>query len=83
MNENREMMSAGRRGFRVAAGIAAVLVAGALFSWWMAVRTDRELRADLLQQARLVAQGLDIERVRMLSGTKADLDDPAYLHLKK
>ncbi|MBE0602752.1 MAG: diguanylate cyclase, partial [Deltaproteobacteria bacterium] len=62
--------------------VAAMLVAGGLFSWWTGVRTDSTLRADLVRQARLVAQGLDIERIRSLSGTKEDLDTPAYLWLK-
>jgi PAS domain S-box-containing protein len=65
------------------AQIGAVLIAGALFAWWMAARVDRELRADLLQQTRLVAQAVNVVRVQALSGTEADLDNPDYLRLKK
>jgi len=68
---------------RISAALLAILVAGALFAWWMAARADRELRADLLQQARLVTQGLDIGLVQALSGSGADLDKPGYLRLKK
>ena len=55
------------------AQIGAVLIAGALFAWWMAARADRELRADLLQQTRLVARAVNVVRVQALSGTESDL----------
>jgi hypothetical protein len=60
----------------------AVLAAGAAFTWWLAVRTDHELRVSLLQQTRLVAQAIDVEQIRALSGTAADLHSPDYLRLK-
>ncbi|MHB1357877.1 MAG: PAS domain S-box protein [Anaerolineae bacterium] len=61
----------------------AILITGALFTWWTVRRADREMRADLLQQARLVAQAVDIERVQTLTGSEADLGNPDYLHLKE
>jgi PAS domain S-box-containing protein len=67
----------------MAAALLAILAAGALFAWWEAARADREMRADLLQQARLVMQAVEIERVQALSGTEADLDSPAYRQLKE
>jgi len=63
--------------------IAVVTIVGALFTWWTVVRTDREMRADLLQQAKLVAQAVNIERIQALSGTAADLKSPHYLRLKE
>jgi len=60
-----------------------VLLAGLGFTWGMAARADREMRANLLQQTRLVAQAINIERVQALSGTEADLDSPDYLRLKE
>jgi len=66
-----------------AAAMLAILAAGAIFAWWMAARADREMRADLLQQARLVAQAVDVERVKAISGTKTDLDASDYLWLKE
>jgi PAS domain S-box-containing protein len=52
---------------------------GALFStWWMVLRGDRELRAGLLQEARLVAQVMEIDRIKALAGTEADLGKPEY-----
>jgi len=48
----------------------------------MAARADRGMRADLQQQAQLVAQAVNVQNVQALSGTKGDLDNPAYLRLK-
>ncbi|MCL4190653.1 MAG: PAS domain S-box protein, partial [Thermoguttaceae bacterium] len=41
------------------------------------------MRQDLLGQARLVAGAVNIEHVRALSGTEADLASPRYLRLKQ
>ncbi len=49
----------------------------------MIVRTDRILRADLVEQARLIAQTLDVERIHTLSGSEADLTNTNYLRLKE
>ena len=66
-----------------AAMILAVLGAGAPFVWWATAKADRQMRADLLQQARLVAQAMDVGQVKALTGTKADLDSPDYQRLKE
>ena len=66
---------------RTSAALLAILVAGALSTWWTVTRADREMRADLLQQTRL-ASDLNAERIRALSGTAADLDKPEYHQLK-
>ncbi|MCX7002303.1 MAG: PAS domain S-box protein, partial [bacterium] len=63
--------------------LLAMLAAGGLCAWWMMARTDRALRADLLQQARLVAQALSGARIQALSGTPADLAAPEYQQLKE
>ncbi len=65
-----------------------LLVAGAVAliggTAWLAARlADRRLRADLLQQALLVVNALDPQRVAALSGTEADLASPDYLRLKE
>ena len=49
---------------------------------WSAYRADQELRANLLQQARLVAQALNIDNVKALTGTAADRDLSDYQRLK-
>jgi PAS domain S-box-containing protein len=63
--------------------LAGVLIAGALLAGWTVARADRELRATLLQQARIMAQALNPEHIRLLSATPADLDDANYLALER
>ncbi|NVN89662.1 MAG: PAS domain S-box protein [Desulfuromonadales bacterium] len=41
------------------------------------------MRADLLQQTQLVAQAVNIERIKALSGTQADLKNAEYLRVKE
>ncbi len=62
---------------------AGLLVVGALFAWWMAQQTDLGMREDLLRQARLVAGLINIDHIRALSGTAADLNSENYLRLKE
>ena len=57
--------------------------AGAIFAWWMAVRVDREMRAELLQRARAVALAINVHRLSELAGMEADSESPHYLRLKQ
>ena len=68
---------------RSACLLIAILVAGSLLVWRTGIRADRELRDELLGQTRAVARALQLDRVKSLSGTEADLDLPEYLRLKK
>jgi PAS domain S-box-containing protein len=63
--------------------LIAALVAGAICVWWLAARADHEMRKELLGQAHRMVRGVNIERVRALSGTEADLMSPVYLRLKE
>ena len=64
-------------GSRFFSGLVAVaLIAGT--TALSARRADRHLRADLLLQARLVAQAVDLDAVQKLAGTEADLASPVY-----
>ena len=63
--------------------LLAILIACALFVWWMVVRVDREMRANLLQQAWLVAQAVDVDSVKTLTGTEADINSSYYQRLKE
>ena len=63
--------------------ILLLLAVGALLAWWMVERADGEMRKEFLQQTRLVAQAVNIERVRNLTGTQTDLANPDYLRLKE
>jgi signal transduction histidine kinase/CheY-like chemotaxis protein/HPt (histidine-containing phosphotransfer) domain-containing protein len=62
--------------------LLAIFAAGALFAWWMVARADNEMRADLLQQSRLVEQALNVEHIKKLNGTDADLEKPEYIRIK-
>ncbi len=66
-----------------AALLLAILAVGALSVWWVVARADREMRADLLQQARQVAQALNVSHIQALSGTDTDIDSSVYLTLKE
>jgi hypothetical protein len=72
--------------FRLTRGSLALLlvgVAGGLFAWWMAALADREMRASLLKQTRLVAQALNLAEIKALAGSEADLGRPEYGRLKE
>ena len=60
----------------------AILAFGAVLISLSLRNADREMRADLLQQGRLAAQAVNVDRVKGLSGTPRDLNSPYYLRLK-
>ena len=62
--------------------IACAIVFGTLLTWWMVVRSDRELRAVLLQQTQLLAKALNVEDIKALTGTDADVTRIEYRRLK-
>ena len=66
-----------------AALLLVLIAAGALFAGWTVQRTDREMRAELLQQTRMVAQAIGVERIQALSGTEADLHSDDYVRIKE
>ncbi|MBN1142314.1 MAG: EAL domain-containing protein [Deltaproteobacteria bacterium] len=63
--------------------LALILTVGIFSSWWMAHETARYLRGRLLQEARAVAYGLNLENIKALTGTPKDLSSPRYLRLKR
>ena len=60
-----------------------IFAAGSFLVWRSVVTADSDLRADHLQQAQLVAQGLNIDRISALTGTAADTNSPSYQRLKE
>ena len=62
-------------------GVVLLLALG--FGGWMIRQADADMRRELLQQTRLVAQTLEIDPVAELSGTGADRKTPGYLYFKK
>ena len=63
------------------AALALAAIAGA--SVFAGRRADRQLRSDLLQQARMVAASICPDRAAALAGRPADLDTPPYRHFKE
>ncbi len=63
--------------------LVGIFLGGFLFSWWTIRQSDRYMRKDLLYQARLVAQAVDVRRILSLSGSDADLAAADYLQLKE
>ncbi|MCX6985044.1 MAG: PAS domain-containing protein [Lentisphaerae bacterium] len=63
--------------------VLAISGAGLFFAWWTARRTDGEMRTDLLQQAQMMTQTMDVNHIKALSGTDADLDKPGYRRLSE
>jgi PAS domain S-box-containing protein len=63
--------------------LVGILLAGAFSAWWTIRQSNRHMREDMLYQARLVAQTVDIKRILSLSGSDADLTAVDYLRLKE
>ena len=83
MNEKQEAGLNKFSGLRMIGVAVLSLIAGALFIWWMAARADRDLRAELLHQARLVSRAVNTDMIKKLTGTEADLNSPDYKRLKE
>jgi PAS domain S-box-containing protein len=60
-----------------------ILIAGILATWLIASFIENGMRNDLLIQAQLVAGAVNIERIKTLTGTEADLTSPDYLRRKE
>ncbi len=59
-----------------------VFAVGVALMWWVAHSAEKHLRAELLEQARIAAQAINIERVASLSGSEKDINTPAYQRIK-
>ncbi|NLG34838.1 MAG: PAS domain S-box protein [Lentisphaerae bacterium] len=62
--------------------LAGLVLLGVGVSAWIVHQMDRDLREHLLVQTRMVAQSLDPEEIRELSGTEADWSKPGYRRIK-
>lgn len=54
-----------------------------LFSWSVGYLIEKDMRYELLQQTQIAANAIDINSVKNLTGTSADLTSPDYLRLKQ
>jgi PAS domain S-box-containing protein len=79
LNPTRRMKA---NGVWVAIAILTIITAGLFGTHWKIRRADLETKESLLQQAQMAADGMDIDRVKNLSGTEADLASPIYQRLK-
>jgi PAS domain S-box-containing protein len=68
---------------RAAILIFLTTIAGTVIVFWTVQRAAREMRDGLLSQTHLVAGAVNIERIKTLTGTEADLESPDYLRLKE
>ena len=59
-----------------------VIAAGVMVMWWVVHKTDKNMRSALLEQARISAMALNIDRVSSLTGSEDDLDSLHYQRLK-
>lgn len=76
-----ECLSIGKRGW---VSILLILLGGGLLcAGWLAQRADREMRRDLLRLTNRVAESINIEYVKALTGTPADMESPEYIRLKR
>ena len=59
-----------------------LISAVALFAWWMAARTDQEMRRELLALTGMLGQAVNTEHAADLTGTAADLNTHGYQEIK-
>ncbi len=67
---------------RLTVALVSLSLAVSGLTWLTYKFTDLQMREDLLQQAGIVAQSIQLERVRLLAGASSDETNPNYLKLK-
>ncbi len=60
-----------------------LLAGGGLLAWISVDRAARDLRQELLQQAREIAPGVNLQHLKALTGSAADLASPDYQRIKE
>ncbi len=68
---------------KIFGSILGAMVVSALCIWLMAQRADRQMRDELLLQARLIKQSVDVDTLKTLSGSASDIEMPVYKQLKE
>ena len=71
------------RSVKIVGIILTALCVQLAFTWAMVVQVEREMWADVLQQAQVLKQAINIDRIKTLTGTAADLSNPDYQRLEK
>lgn len=83
MREGLKAQVISKRFWLLAVWVTAIILLGAGRVMCVVNNIDRDMRNDFLQQARMAAQGVNIERVRALKGEASDSNSVAYLRLKE
>ena len=68
--------------YRITILLLLVIVAEVMVMSWVVHKTDKNMRSALLEQARISAMALNIDRVSSLTGSADDLDSLHYQRLK-
>jgi PAS domain S-box-containing protein len=63
--------------------LAFLCLTGLMLAWWIGNRIDQRLREDFLHQVRLAAGTIDLDRIKAMTGTGADLAAHDSLRLKQ
>ncbi len=82
-SNKRTMFSCRGESWFLIASALAILVVGILCILLVWRHAEKGMRKELLTQARVVAQAIDLEKFKMLSGTEADISSPEYLMIKE
>jgi PAS domain S-box-containing protein len=83
MGNNRGVIENNRFTAKMSLVVVVMLVTGGMFSWWMLQRAERDLRNNLLLEARITAQTINVKNIKTLSGDESDLLKPGYLRLRE
>ncbi|MDD3115984.1 MAG: response regulator [Victivallaceae bacterium] len=66
-----------------ALALVGILTIGLLYCWQTKLSTEKKMREDLLDRTAMIAKALNVESIKLLSGTKKDLENPEYHRLKE
>ncbi len=63
--------------------LGSILILGVLTVWWFASSIDKDMRNELIVNTKQIAAAINIERIKTLTGTEADLNTSDYLRRKE
>lgn len=63
--------------------ISTAIILTLFLTWLVGSFTERDMRKDFLIQTQIAANSIDVNHVKQLTGTLADLKSPDYLQLKQ
>jgi PAS domain S-box-containing protein len=76
-------LTAMKKGRSAAILLILLFIAGFFFSWWRVMLADRQMRDQFLREVQIAAQGIDLEKLKDLSGSETDAANPSYLTIKE